>query len=351
MSAAASSAERTTMNGKPVVYIEANTVVNLKSGFGDKLLSDFATFSTGSACAYNCSFCYVPPLMGQQERIKSAMQEHEVPFEGLVVRRRNALETLKQQLTGRKGKPRFSDPNDTRVIYSSPLVDVAANLDLARETIEACKIILAMTHWQIRLLSKSSFLPYIAKAIPKEFSHRMIYGVSTGTLNDNLAASFESGAALPSKRIHSLWNLQDAGYRTFGMICPSLPQSDYSAFSAEAMAAIRVEYVEHVWCEVINVRGASFVRTVNALQGGGFHHEASELSRVSMNREAWEKYARDTYLGHLAHCDPSKLRFLQYLTKRNQEWWTGRPGAVLLGAVAHQADAAAASSHLTKVQS
>ena len=126
------------------------------------------------------------------------------------------------------------------MIYASPLVDVAANMDLVRETIEACKLILENTNWQIRLLSKSNLLPKIAQAIaeldpiPKwsdDFSkfgfppgkivtakERMIFGVSTGTFNDGLAKVFEQGCPLPSKRLESLYWLQDHGFRTFGMI-------------------------------------------------------------------------------------------------------------------------------------
>ena len=48
---------RATMNGKPLYEIEAKTVVNFKSEFGDKKLSDGYTFSLGTACAYTCAFC------------------------------------------------------------------------------------------------------------------------------------------------------------------------------------------------------------------------------------------------------------------------------------------------------
>src|SRR5436190_17847327 len=59
-------------------------------------------------------------------------------------------------------------------------------MDLVRETIEACKLILELTHWQIRLLSKSNLLPIIARELPRD---RIIYGVSTGTLDDKLTGT------------------------------------------------------------------------------------------------------------------------------------------------------------------
>jgi hypothetical protein len=118
------------------------------------------------------------------------------------------------------------------------------------------------------------------------------------------------------------------------MICPSLPQDNNSSFSEEAMEALRIEQLEHVWAEVINVRGDAMKRTINALIAGGFEKEASDVARISMNRAEWEEYSRKTYQGHIAHCPPEKLRYLQYVKKSTLAWWTGKPGAVLLGAAA-----------------
>src|SRR5438045_4689228 len=182
--------ERTTMNGKPVFTVAAKTVINFDSGFKHKLLCDGPTFSTGSACAYSCSFCYVPDMMLKLRAIPSYAHvkgEHE----SIVIRRDNAVETMRQQLTDRHGNPKFMDFTDTRVIYASPLVDVAANMELVHETIDACKVILALTNWQIRLLSKSHLLPKVAEAFSgtPAYSQRIIFDVATGTLSDSLANS------------------------------------------------------------------------------------------------------------------------------------------------------------------
>jgi DNA repair photolyase len=125
----------------------------------------------------------------------------------------------------------------------------------------------------------------------------MIYGVSTGTLDDTLARSFEQGTPLPSKRVASLHWLQENGYRTFGMICPSLPQHEYDAFAREIRDAICAEKCEHVWTEVINVRGDSMMRTTAALRAGGFGWYAEALDQTR-NHDVWETYARETFLAH-----------------------------------------------------
>ena len=327
---------RAVMNGKPVIYVPAKTVLNLKSGFVHKLLCDGPTASLGTACAYRCGFCYVPSAMAKSPH----MQGISAPHADVVVRRANALDILRSQLLTAKGQPRFPDRNDRRVLFMSPLVDVAANMDLARETIEACRLILTLTHWQIRLLSKSNLLPVVAEALG-EYMDRLIFGVSTGTLDEKLARAFEQGTPLVRKRIESLHALQDAGFRTYGMLCPSLPMENeraYGAFAAEANEAIRGYRCEHVWAEVINVRGESMTRTVRALRAGNCQAEAEQLLRVSTDAAAWEDYDQATFLAHaeVYASSPGKLRFLTYVNKATHDWWAPQAarGAVLLGKAA-----------------
>jgi len=332
--------KRAIMNGKPVYQVPAKSVINWESGFRHKLLCDGPTFSTGSACAYSCSFCYVPDIMAKSPHMKGVNEK----FEDIVIRRQGSLEALKQQLASKKGR---ALAEQKLVIYASPLVDVAANMDLVRETIEICKEILASTAWDIRLLSKSNLLPKIAQGLSaadsgcytsdwtcKGDKARVIYGVSTGTLDDQLAKAFEEGTPLVSKRIQSLHWLQDNGYRTFGMVCPSLPQKDYNIFSQSMMAAIRADRCEHIWAEVINLRGESFTRTIKALVLAGYEWEADQLRLVSTHKNLWEQYARQTFFNHeLAIKDSStKLRFLQYVTKETRPYWErlSNCGAVLL---------------------
>jgi DNA repair photolyase len=319
---------RQTMNGKSVYEIPATgSVINLRSGFAPKLLTDGPSFSAGISCTFSCAFCFVGAIPWLKP--KHIVERHE----DVVIRRKGVLTAVKAKLLDNKGRPRFQKPTDEgKVIYASPLVDVAGNVELAKETIEICKLILELTSWHIRLLSKSNLLPLIAKGLGEHGRGRTIYGVSTGTLDDELARAFECGTALVSKRIESLHRLQDDGQRTFGMLCPSIPQKDYNGFAQEMAEAIRADRCEHVWAEPINVRGASMQRTVSVLQASGFQEEARMLQAVSANRESWEEYSRATFLGHLPHYPPGKLRFLQYVTAANRPWWSQYQtrGAVLL---------------------
>ena len=325
------------MGGKSVFTVPNKSVINFKSGFGKKLLCDDMTFTTGTACQYSCSFCYVE---SQTFKMNAWHKKHGVVgnHSDIVIRRANPIEVAREQLKNAK------DKDKPLVIYASPLVDVAANMDLVRETVEMCKLIFAETNWHIRLLSKSNLLPKIAEALDahpgpflkSQFSYsprsRVIYGVSTGTLDDKLAQAFEEGCPLVSKRIASLHWLQDNGFRTFGMICPSLPQESWRAyrdFSIACRDAIRAERCEHIWAEPINVRGESFERTLKALVDAGFDNEAVRLDAVMRYKDKWEDYARWTFQAHATDLPIEKLRFLQYVNKSNEAWWT-QPGVVKL---------------------
>ncbi len=86
------------------------------------------------------------------------------------------------------------------------------------------------------------------------------------------------------------------------------------------------------------MRGESFTRTAASLRAAGFDAEAERLSSVSLgspeSKTAWEAYARATFLAHakVYEMSPGKLRFLQYVSKSTEGWWSkqrGR-GAVLL---------------------
>lgn len=323
------------MAGKPVLFQPAKAVLNLDSGFAKKLLCDGPTFSTGLACVFGCTYCYVPSVYRKllAPMLEAAGKEHHE----VVIRRTRAVEILRGQLTHKNGDLKYPDSTDRRVIYSSPAVDCAANIELANETVAACAAVLEMTNWQIRLLSKSNLLPFVAKKLSlavgaPTVAERVIFGVSTGTLDDGIAMAIEPGTAKVSKRLASLYALQDDGFRTFGMICPSLPQADYARFAMDMHAALRADKLEHVWAEPLNVRGDSMKRTLAALNHAGYKDEAEWLQYVSEDRVAWEEYARDTFLAHAPLYRPGQLRFLQYTNNANREWWTSHQeeGAVLL---------------------
>lgn len=334
------------MNGKPVLHRDAKTVLSLKSPeFAEKLLCDGLILNPGDSCAYSCAFCYVESLP-LKFLVRGVLKEHEkmtgeyLEHSDAVIRRTNSMDVLLGQLLSSSVKKKSSDGSDNRVVFSSSTVDVAANMDLLRETAGLLNLIMEHTAWQVRLLSKSHLLHKLVAdgMIPERYHHRLIFGFSTGTMDDRVARAFEHGTALVSKRIESLHWLQDRGFRTYGMICPSLPQEDYRRFSEEACEAIRVDRCEHVWAEPINVRGRSLIKTLAALKAAGLAEEAARLAEVSGagHGNAREDYARQTFLAHARNIPSEKLRFLQYIDEKTADWWSAqrKHGAILLGATA-----------------
>jgi DNA repair photolyase len=332
---------RQTMAGKPVCCRPSNTSIAMSDGFSHKKLTTGPVMNLGDACVYSCTYCYVEPAsQGAHEEMLSQLN---LEFQDVVIRRcgfkpgETALDTLKKQMAKPAWRQRAVE---FHTCFTSSTVDPAPNGVILEETAQAMAFLFQTTGWDIRVLSKSATLHRLASRVLElapGTKNRMILGVSTGTLDDRLAQAIEIGTALVSKRIQSLRRLQDEGFRTFGMVCPSLPQADYRGFSAAVCDAIRVDKCEHVWAEPLNVRGKSFTRTIEALEQSGFVDEALALREVSGkgNRPAWDDYAKETFLAHTANVPPEKLRFLHYPSKKSLSWWNRqrKNGAVLLGKV------------------
>lgn len=170
-------------NGKPVFQIPSGKIINFVSAFGHKLLCNGLTFTLGLLCHFMCSFCYVEGLLSRHPTVIRIRKEYGLEPSEFAIERQDPLPGLLRELVDKNGNPRFSNPDDTRVIFNSPLVDCAANRATAQRTVEACRLILKYTNWQIRLLSKSADLRWIGEQLA-EFKDRVIYGFSTGTFDD-----------------------------------------------------------------------------------------------------------------------------------------------------------------------
>ena len=320
------------VGNKPRFVIKSKSVLNTKSDFGHKLLCDGMTFTAGHACAFSCSFCYVEALMRKNANLNALLEHRGLKHEDVVVEIENPVAALRHQLLLKNDKPRFNGSDGKKVIYASPLVDVAGSPAQVTVTIDLCREILKHTSWHIRLLSKSSLLVKVAEAL-KNDKKRMIYGFSTGTLDDNLTHSFEIGTASVSRRLKALKYLQDGGYRTFGMVCPIIPQQDYARFAEDLAKKMDIEKCEHVWAEVLNPRGTAMRDTSAAMRRKGFTAEADFVDKVAEDQAEWDKYAEQTFLALTKVIPSKKLRFLQYVDAGDYLVWEKHQskGAVLLG--------------------
>lgn len=337
---------KNTILAKPVIYSNSS-VFNNKSGFGKKNLCDFLTFTAGTACAYSCQYCYVNAMVGRRKYVKDALatlaeESGSSPkdLREVVIRRSNPIEKLERALGDRFMGPKWKG----KVIYASPLVDVAATGEMAAETVEMCRVILERSSLDIRLLSKS---PLIESHVARELDadavfqqkarKRIIFGISTGTLNEQVSRAIEPNAPSLKRRIEAITRLQADNWRTFGMLCPILPQ-DPAAYAQRASELLELKRFEHVWAEVLNTRGDSMARTIAALDQAGLSIWGDALREISGKgaRTQWETYARGMFEELIkvvpARHDGPRLQFLQYACTATEAWWKARIsfGAVVL---------------------
>jgi DNA repair photolyase len=319
--------------GKAWFTIPSGTVLNTSSGFIHKDLCEAGTITAGSACLYSCTYCSVGASMfrSPQTRLLRLLGiEHGDAF----LRRFDPVATLLAQLTYKDGTPRYPDPDDHRVAIISPIVDPLASEDLLEETLNLIRIVFELTHWDVRVLTKSMLVKKLADRIPPECRHRMIYGLSIGILDDPMATAVEKMTSAPSRRLEAYHQLRQQGLRTYSMHCPILPQADYTAYAQRLASMTNWETDEHVWAEALNQRGESNIKTLAALKAAGFHEEANLLMKATESQAAWEfSYNRPLFEALAAVCPPGKLRYLVYAADQDRDYWLGRRdrGAVVLG--------------------
>lgn len=337
--------ERSYSGSKPRFLIQSNSAINLESDFAAKHLCDGPTMTAGHACTFSCSFCYVDAVMRKNSNLNQLLRKMGLRHEDVVVELANPVEAVRHALLGANGKPRFNNPEDQRVIYGSPLVDVAGTEDQAKTTVEMCREILQHTHWHIRLLSKSALLEKVARQL-SQFRDRMIYGWSTGTLETEICQGFELGTTPVSRRLAALKTLQNEGFRTYAMLCPVLPQGNYDDFAQAVVQQIDVNRCEHVWAEALNERMGALPSTAAALRRSAAKtsvteavrrrmlNQAERIDDVTASKEAWRNYAKNLFDSLATVVPKEKLKFLQYVTHDDvAEWRTRIPsGAILLGA-------------------
>ena len=385
--------------GKPV-WLCTTAPFNAKSGFKHKHLCDGFTFSAGTSCAFSCRYCYVESQVLKQKPVRQVLERSQLGFHQVVLRRREPLRQLARQLTrratsadqaircdrllsaalveqlglpGRAANYMGAEFNG-KVIYGSPLADVAATKDLAAETVELCELMLRLTAFDIRLLSKSPLLAsHVAQPLAErmpESKTRVIYGLSTGTVGDGTVAgnkyadrvawAIEPDAPSPTRRLQAMQWLQDHGFRVFGMLCPILPQADPVEYARQVVQAIRADRCEHVWAEPFNARVQkttkngeavsagprdSFAATLEGLLEAGLMEEAQRFQRQTGDPGHWEDYARATFEAFAEAVPPldggPRLRWLQYPGGYEviTSYWVGKQaqGAVLLGGMVTKA--------------
>ena len=319
-----------TQNGKPHFTTQTKQVLSFSDEFKSKKLCTTPTLNLGMGCGFECSYCYVPGSMSRHSVVCRIQKETGHSLGEISLVRENPLPVLEKELLYADGSPRFTEH---QVVFTSTLVDPCANTEILAMTLGACLLVMKHTPWTIRVLTKSAAVVVLARGLAA-FKERVIFGLSTGTLHDNVALHVEKGASSPTARIRALETLHREGFRTFGMICPVLPQANYAQFADEVTKRILPFVTENVWVEVINARGKAFNATIAALGDAGDTATQAAMQLIHDDKAAWENYARATFAALAAVVPADKYRFLQYVQEGQTSWWRSQVtrGAVLLGA-------------------
>ena len=284
----------------------------------------------------------------QPRRAYLRAQQLARPGELQALHRVRTLEILRTELVNRRGEPRYGEVNDRRVIYISPQLDCAGTPELVRQTARLCKLLLAWTHWQIRLVSQSALLPQLAEMLCDEVGldgpwpvsetdlrERLIWGLSLSGIDDDLAAASGESAPPVAQRLASLHWLQGRGYRTCALLGPVLPQRDYAAFAQAVSASLHAQRCECLWAEVPVPRREVLRPLAQRLGRAGYAWKAEAVREISVDPAAWETYARKTFLAlaEALPAPPGRLRFPVPVTEGTRGWWEGQRerGAVVLG--------------------
>ena len=292
--------------GKICLTIPSATILNSASGFNEKDLTTRGSITGGTACPFSCSYCSTPSMMDRSSHTR-ILRVLDVKHADAFMRRLDPVDTLRMQLTDKNGHPRFK--NDHGVVILSPIVDPLANIDLLEESLQMILLVMELTGWDVRILTKSMLIKKLARRIPEKYRRRVIYGLSIGILDANLAQVVEKLTSPPKLRIEAYRELQQMDLRTYSMHCPILPQSDYPAYAERLAASMNWQADELIWGEALNLRGDSIKKTIAALEFAEFRKEAGLLSAVSGSRVLWEtQYNRPLFEALAAVCPPGKLR-------------------------------------------
>jgi DNA repair photolyase len=332
-------------------------------------------------------------MVKNRKPVRNILSASNLPFNEIVIRRKDVLGKLAKSLTRKQKKaernepdaealltpelikrwglagkwsvsgrtPKYIDQNHaSTVVFASPMVDVAATTELAQETVDLCELLLRLSSMQMRLLSKSPLLESVVaqklhERLPDNHTGakpRVIFGISTGTIDESVAQAIEINVPSLTKRLSALHRLQDSGFRVFGMLCPILPQENPTIYARNALAAIRAEKCEAIWAEPLNLRGLgkkdkdekglrdSYQATVEALLKNGHEAQAELLRQVDKTNEAWEVYCRHTFEAlhnELQATSKTQLWWLQYPREAGviPDYWDAKvdDGVLLLGGI------------------
>jgi len=273
-------------------------VVLGESGLYHKSLCDYV-INVATGCTHGCKFCYVPStpnITARQDMLADRVdvEDGQQEWGSYLLYRDDLPERLATTLE-RKRKWNQTDRGRGVVMLSSG-TDCYQDRRTAQIT-RGCVIELLKHDVPARILTRS---PSVVRDIDvyeraAELSENkdgdlVRVGSSIPSLDDEQVKALEPGAPAPSARLRALNKLSERGIPTYVSMSPTYPtqtREDFDKLLSE-FADLGAEVVFH---EPINPRGGNFNMTIEAAEEAGEDNLATELRRISENRDYWLDYS------------------------------------------------------------
>jgi len=285
---------------------QLKTGINKSKEFQKKGLAQFAV-NCGLKCGHGCTYCSTGVML----RVHPAFKRIGVsPFEnGYAIIDSETPQRV--ALDAKSKKQRGMVQLCTTVDAWAP---EAQEYNLGRKCLEA---ILSETGWTVRILTKNASVINDFDLIEKHFD-RVIVGLSITATPEksNIIKVIEPNASPIEERLDALRQAHNQGLRTYGMLCPLLPDIADSSEQIDQLVKSMVECgVEEIFAEAVNPRGRGLILTEQALLAAGFFSEAVAIRNIR-KRQNWSNYVmhliKNIQRSVREYYDISKLRFLQY---------------------------------------
>ena len=274
--------------------------------FERKQLASFAV-NVGTKCGHDCLYCSTGALLRMHRSFKEAGQN---PFgHGYAIVDPHTPDRVAA---------------DARRIHQRGMVQICTVVDawapeaqehqLGRRCLAA---VLAEPGWTVRILTKNA-------AVARDFDlveqhrDRVLVGLSlTGTAEAcAILGIIEPNASPIAERIVALREAHARGLRTYGMLCPLLPEIADAPEKIDRLVELVAQCgAEEIFVEPVNARGPALRVTQEALDSHGYATEAAAIKRIR-KREHWSRYVvemiRLVQNSVQRHAALSQLRFLLY---------------------------------------
>jgi DNA repair photolyase len=274
--------------------------------FAKKGLAQFG-INIGTKCGHGCTYCSTGAMLRCHPSFKAAKEN---PFKhGYAIIDPDIPEKVAHDAAHmrNRGLAQLCTTVDAWAPESK-------KYDLGRRCLEA---LLTQPGWAVRILTKNAAVAKDFDFI-REYRDRVLVGLSLTATPDreNVMLTVEPNASPISERVAVLKQAHEMGLRTYGMLCPLLPNiADAPQHIDQLVRFCKIIGVEEVFAEAVNPRGAGLRLTEDALRAAGLAAEADAVHQVRRT-ENWSAYVakliKSIQVAMRRHGMISRLRFLLY---------------------------------------